>query len=138
MKVEVKIKFNASVKLLNVDLVYLAARTKSLYRIVFEIYALSCIKNLKFKMATKNSNMADRQTEHTPNAHWCAVYICKVLGQFKENCRRRYILSTFISLYTRPNFKKWRSPPLRQKLANRQKKSTLLMERPLRDDSCGI
>ena len=50
-------------------LVYLAARTKSLYRIVFEISVLLYINNLNFKLATKNSNMADRQTEHTPNAH---------------------------------------------------------------------
>ena len=103
VKVKVKIKFNASVKLLNIGLVYLAASTKSLYRIVFEISVLSCIKNLKFKMAIKSSNMADQQPEHIPNAHWCAVYICSVWSQFKENCRRRYILSAFISLYRRPN-----------------------------------
>ena len=39
----------------------------SLYGI--EISVLLCIKNLKFKMATKNSNMADHQTERTLNAH---------------------------------------------------------------------
>ena len=69
VNVKVKIKFNGTVKLLNIDLAYLAARAKSLYRIVFEISVLLCIKNLNFKMATKNSNMADRQNEHTPNAH---------------------------------------------------------------------
>ena len=43
-------KFNATVKLLNIDLIYLAASTKSLYRTVFEISVLLCIKNLKFKI----------------------------------------------------------------------------------------
>ena len=69
MKVKVKVKVNATFKLLNIDLVYLAARTKSLSKLVSEISVLLYIKNLKFKMATKNSIMADRQTEHTLNAH---------------------------------------------------------------------
>ena len=69
MKVKVKVKINATIKLLNIDLVYLAARTTFLYKLVSEISVLLCIKNEKFKMATKNSNMADRQTEHTLNAH---------------------------------------------------------------------
>ena len=134
MKVKVKVKINATFKLLNTDLVYLAARTKSLSKLVSEISVLLYIENLKFKMATKNSNMADRQTEHTLNAHLYAAYIHKVLSQFKENCRRRFILSAFFSLYTRPIFWKWRSPPQRQKLANRQKKHTPYGG-PLRDDS---
>ena len=53
VKVKVKIKFNATLKLLNIDLVYLAARTKYLNGIVFEISVLLCIKNLTFKMGTK-------------------------------------------------------------------------------------
>ena len=69
MKVKVKAKINATIKLLNIDLVYLADRTRSLSKLVSEISVLLCIKNLKFKMATKNSNMADRLTEHTLNAH---------------------------------------------------------------------
>ena len=69
MKIKVKIKFNATVKLLNIDLVYLAVRTKSLYRAVVEISLLLWTTKFKFKMTTKSSNMADRQTEHTPNAH---------------------------------------------------------------------
>ena len=67
MKVKVKVKINATIKLLNIDLIYLAARTKSLSKLVSEISVLLYIKNLKFKMATKN--MADRQTEHTLNTH---------------------------------------------------------------------
>ena len=104
MKVKVKVKINATFKLLNIDLVYLAARTNSLSKLVSEISVLLYIENLKFKMATKNSNMTDRQTEHTLNAHLYAAYIHKVLSQFKENCRRRFILSAFFSLYTRPIF----------------------------------
>ena len=69
VKVKVKVKTHATIKLLNIDLEYLAARRKSLSKLVSEISVLLCIKNLKFKMATKNSNMADRQTEHTLNAH---------------------------------------------------------------------
>ena len=42
--------------------------TKSLSRIAFKIALLLCINNLEFKMATKISNMADRQTKHNPNA----------------------------------------------------------------------
>ena len=55
-------------------------------------------------MATKHLNMADRQTEHNPNAHFYAAYICKVLGQLNENCRRRCILTAIFSLYVRPYF----------------------------------
>ena len=95
MKVKVKVKINATFKFLNIDLAYLAARTRSLSKLVSEISVLLYIKNLKFKMATKNSNMADRQTEHTLNAHLYAASIHKVLSQFKENCRRRFILSAF-------------------------------------------
>ena len=69
VKVKDKVKINATIKLLNIDLVYLAARMKSLSKLVSEISVLLCIKNLKFKMATKNSNITDRQTEHTLNAH---------------------------------------------------------------------
>ena len=41
VKVKVKVKINATIKLLNTDLVYLAARTKSLSKLVSEyFYAL--------------------------------------------------------------------------------------------------
>ena len=74
VKVKVKIKFNESVKLLNIDLLYQAAGMKALHRIVFEISVLVCIKNLKFNMATKISNMADRQTEK-PHMHTNVLFI---------------------------------------------------------------
>ena len=54
VKVKVKVKVNAPIEFLNIDLVYLAARTKSLSHIVFEIFVLLCINNVEFKMATKN------------------------------------------------------------------------------------
>ena len=85
MKVKVKVKVNAPIEFLNIDIVYLAARTKSLSQIVFKIFVLLCINNVEFKMATKNYNTADRQTEHILNAHFYAAYICKVLGQLNEN-----------------------------------------------------
>ena len=38
LKVKVKVKVNAPIEFLNIDLVYVAARTKSLSHIVFEIF----------------------------------------------------------------------------------------------------
>ena len=43
-----------------------------------------------------------------------------------ENCRMRCILSAIFSLYVRPYFWKWRSPPRAPCLANRQKSTTLM------------
>ena len=48
--------------------------------------------------------MADRQTEHNPNAHFYAAHIFKVLGQLNENCKRRCILSANVFLICKTIF----------------------------------